>query len=88
MKIPVLSRLLKPRASPKNRLYGSTYSFFFGGTASGKTVNERTAMQTTAVYACVRILAETIASLCQWPIKSQHFWPLENRHFRSPKVVN
>lgn len=36
---------------------------FFGGTASGKTVNERTAMQTTAVYACVRILAETIASL-------------------------
>jgi HK97 family phage portal protein len=63
MKIPVLSRLLKPRASPKNRLYGSTYSFFFGGTASGKTVNERTAMQTTAVYACVRILAETIASL-------------------------
>ena len=63
MKIPVLSRLLNPRASPKNRLYGSTYSFFFGGTASGKTVNERTAMQTTAVYACVRILAETIASL-------------------------
>jgi len=63
MKIPVLSRLLKPRASPKNRLYGSTYSFFFGGTASGKTVNERTAMQTTAVYACVRILAETVASL-------------------------
>nr|WP_046497830.1 phage portal protein [Syntrophomonas zehnderi] len=61
--MPVLSRLLKPRASPKNRLYGSTYSFFFGGTASGKTVNERTAMQTTAVYACVRILAETIASL-------------------------
>ena len=50
MKIPVLSRLLKPRASPKNRLYGSTYSFFFGGTASGKTVSERTAMQTTAVY--------------------------------------
>ncbi len=26
-------------------------------------MNERTAMQTTAVYACVRILAETIASL-------------------------
>jgi len=63
MRIPILSGLLKTRASPKNRLYGSTYSFFFGGTASGKTVNERTAMQTTAVYACVRILAETIASL-------------------------
>jgi len=63
MKIPLISRFMRSRASPKNSLYGSTYSFFFGGTASGKTVNERTAMQTTAVYACVRILAETIASL-------------------------
>lgn len=63
MKIPLISRFMRSRASPKNHLYGSTYSFFFGGTASGKTVNERTAMQTTAVYACVRILAETIASL-------------------------
>lgn len=63
MKIPVISRLLKPRASPLNSLYGSAYSFFFGSTSSGKAVNERTAMQTTAVYACIRILAETIASL-------------------------
>ena len=63
MKIPIFSGLLKSRASPKNSLYGSPYSFFFGGSASGKTVNERTAMQTTVVYACVRILAETIASL-------------------------
>lgn len=42
---------------------GSGYSFLFGRTTSGKPVNERTAMQTTAVYACVRILAETVASL-------------------------
>ena len=42
---------------------GNTHTFFFGGTTSGKNVNERTAMQTTAVYSCVRILAETIASL-------------------------
>ncbi|MGI6452450.1 MAG: phage portal protein [Syntrophomonadaceae bacterium] len=61
--MPLISRFMRSRASPKNTLYESTYSFFFGGTASGKTVNERTAMQTTAVYACVRILAETIASL-------------------------
>ena len=58
----VFSRLFRPRDKPKNRL-GSAYSFFFGGTASGKSVNERTAMQTTAVYACVRILAEAIAGL-------------------------
>ncbi len=63
MRIPLISNFMRSRASPKNILYESTYSFFFGGTASGKTVNERTAMQTTAVYACVRILAETIASL-------------------------
>ena len=63
IQIPILSRLFKSRAEPKNSLFGSTYSFFFGSTNSGKTVNERTAMQTTAVYACVRILAETIASL-------------------------
>lgn len=34
-----------------------------GAEYSGKNVNEFTAMQTTAVYACVRILAESVASL-------------------------
>ena len=63
MKIPIISKLLEPRAGPKNSLLANTYSFFFGSATSGKTVNEKTAMQTTAVYACVRILAETIASL-------------------------
>lgn len=38
-------------------------TFLFGGTTSGKYVNERTAMQTAAVYACVRLLSETVASL-------------------------
>jgi len=51
------------RDKPKNSYGGSAYSFFFGRSTSGKPVNERTAMQTTAVYACVRILAETVASL-------------------------
>ena len=50
------------RDKPTNTV-GSGYSFMFGRTTSGKPVNERTAMQTTAVYACVRILAETVASL-------------------------
>ena len=63
MKIPLISKFFQTRASPQNSSWGSTYSFFFGTSTSGKTVNERTAMQTTAVYACVRILAETIASL-------------------------
>ena len=59
----IFDRFTKARDKPKNTLPGSTYSFFFGSTTSGKTVNERTALQTTAVYACVRILSETIASL-------------------------
>lgn len=63
MRIPFLSRIFRSRASPENSFWGSAYCFFFGTTPSGKTVNERTAMQTTAVYACVRVLAEAIASL-------------------------
>lgn len=63
MKIPILSNLFKSRASPQNSFWQNTHAFFFGPTPSGKTVNERTAMATSAVYACVRVLSETIASL-------------------------
>ena len=63
MNFSFLSRLFKTRASPKNSSWFSPPSFFFGTSSSGKAVNEKIALQTTAVYACVRILAETIASL-------------------------
>ena len=63
MNIPFLSKIFKSRADPTNSMIQSAYQFFFGPTSSGKMVNEKTAMQTTAVYACVRILSETIASL-------------------------
>lgn len=36
---------------------------FLGGSNSGVRVDELSAMQTSAVYACVKILAETVASL-------------------------
>lgn len=39
------------------------YTFNFGRSTSGKSVNEMTVMQTTAVYARVRILSEAVASL-------------------------
>ena len=51
------------RDQPVDKAADAGYSFLFGRTTSGKPVNERTAMQTTAVYACVRILAEAVASL-------------------------
>ncbi|HEX3017820.1 MAG TPA: phage portal protein [Caproicibacter sp.] len=58
----IFTGLFRSRDKPTNRV-GGGWSFLFGSTVSGKTVNERTAMQTTAVYACVRILAEAIAGL-------------------------
>lgn len=49
-------KLFKARDKPANSLNGSGYSFLFGPTVAGKAVNERSAMQMSAVYACVRIL--------------------------------
>ena len=59
----ILSGIFKSRDAPSNRTSGSAYSFFMGSSSSGKRVNERSAMQMTAVYSCVRILSEAIASL-------------------------
>ncbi len=59
----ILSGLFRSRDKPTDRTAGSSYSFFLGGTASGKYVTERSAMQMTAVYCCVRILSEAVASL-------------------------
>ena len=63
MKLPSIFGNRGARDKPKDSYGGSAYSFFFGRSTSGKNVNERTAMQTTAVYSCVRILAEAVASL-------------------------
>ena len=59
----ILKGLFKSRDKPRDSLGASRYSFFFGNTSAGKAVNEHTAMQMTAVYSCVRILSETLASL-------------------------
>ena len=59
----ILSGLFRSRDKPENRTVGSSYTFLMGGTTSGKAVTERSAMQMTAVYSCVRILAEAVAGL-------------------------
>ena len=59
----IFSGLFRSRDKPQNRTTGSAYSFFFGSSSAGKRVNERSAMQMTAVYSCVRILAEAVAGL-------------------------
>jgi HK97 family phage portal protein len=55
--------LFKSRDKPQNSYFFSGAPFLFGKSISGKTVNEFSAMRVSAVYACVRILAESIASL-------------------------
>lgn len=60
----IFSGLFRSRDKPiTNSTSGSAYSFMLGNTSSGKPVTERSAMQMTAVYACVRILSEAVASL-------------------------
>ena len=58
-----LQVLFRTRDAPQNRTSGSAYSFFLGTSTAGKRVNERSAMQMTTVYSCVRILSEAVASL-------------------------
>ena len=59
----IFSWLLRSRDKPTNSYHFSGWPFVFGKSAAGAKVNKFTAMQTTAVYACVRILAESIAGL-------------------------
>ena len=61
----IFNRKAKARDKPniENRTPGSSFSFFLGSSSAGKAVTERSAMQMTAVYACVRILSEAVAGL-------------------------
>ena len=61
MKNPFLF-FFRARDKPKDAVSAAT-TFSFGMAGSGKSVNARTAIQVSAVYACVRVIAETVASL-------------------------
>jgi HK97 family phage portal protein len=50
----------KPKA--ENSL-STSKSIFWGGSTAGTPVNEISAMQTAAVYSCVRVISETLAAL-------------------------
>lgn len=64
----IFSGLFRSRDKPKDSYDSPSYSYFFGRTQAGKRVNDRTAMQIIAVYACVRVLSEAIAQLTNTPI--------------------
>ena len=55
--------IAKIRGEPQNSLAGMSRYFWMGTSASGKHVTEMSAMQVTAVYACVRVLSEAIAGM-------------------------
>ena len=61
MKNPFLG-LFRARDKPRNAISAAP-TFYFGSSTSGKTVNPKNAVQVSTVYACVRVIAETIASL-------------------------
>ena len=59
----ILSHKLHARDKPRNAVVSNVPFFHYGRAASGKYINPRTAMTVSAVYACVRVIAETMASL-------------------------
>lgn len=61
MKNP-FARMFHARDKPQDAV-SSAPTFYFGTSASGKAVNPSSAIQVSSVYACVRVIAETIASL-------------------------
>ena len=54
--------LFRARDKPKDAVSGAP-SFYFGTSGSGKNVTAQSAIQLSTVYACVRVISETIASL-------------------------
>ena len=61
MKNP-FSNLFRARDKPKD-MVSAAPTVFFGTAESGKTVTPETAIKLSTVYACVRVIAETVASL-------------------------
>lgn len=59
----IFSGIFHSRDKPKNSTAGASYRFYMGTSTSGRRVSERSAMQMTAVYSCVRILSEAVAGL-------------------------
>ena len=58
----------RPRDAPKapeiqDNVRDSGQTFIFGKSDAGERVDEKSAMQISTVYACVRLLAETVAGL-------------------------
>ena len=54
--------LFRARDKPQDSVSAAP-TFYFDTSGSGKPVNANTAIQLSTVYACVRVISETVASL-------------------------
>lgn len=61
MKNP-FARFFRARDEPRNAV-SAAQTFYFGSSGAGKAVSPTSAIQMSTVYACVRVIAETVASL-------------------------
>ena len=61
MKNP-FAALFRARDKPKDAVSGAP-TFYFGTSGSGKSVTAQSAIQLSTVYACIRVISETVASL-------------------------
>jgi len=61
MKNP-FTALFRARDKPRDSVSAAPL-FYFGTSGSGKSVTAQTAIQLSTVYACVRVISETVASL-------------------------
>ena len=59
----IFTGLFRSRDKPKNYYHSPSYAYWFGRSKSGAEVNPFTAMQQSAVYACIKVLAESVAQL-------------------------
>lgn len=60
----LFSKLFRARDEPRTTdAVSAAQTFYFGTSGSGKSVTAKTAIQVSAVYACIRVIAETVASL-------------------------
>lgn len=75
----ILCSLFRARDKPRDSV-STAPSFYFGTSGAGKSVTVSTAMQMSTVYACVREIAETIASLPHhvYEIARQNGWMSSN----------
>ena len=58
----IFARLFQSKVPPQNTL-STTPLVFADRTSTGASVNEHTALNTAAAYACTRVIAEAVASL-------------------------